>query len=75
MEEIISAQKQNRACCINVFGAKFIGKTSFLKELANSLIERGYYKKGIYFLDGKKIEKEFEGNLTEYLEKNKTTIF
>lgn len=57
MEEIIVAKNQNRPCYLNLYGNKSTGKSSLVQELASILVERGFYKKGIYYLSGSTIQK------------------
>lgn len=75
MHELQRTGMINRSALINIHGARSCGRSVFLEQLMQMLLERGLYKQGIYLLNAIEIETVHKGDIYEYLEKRKHEIF
>ena len=57
------------AAYINVFGEIGSGKSSFVEEIARILVERERFVSGVYIIDGKVLEKKYQGQFQAYFAK------
>ena len=54
---------------INIYGEPGSGRTYFVKEVAKTLLEREVYRFGVFYFEGKEIEKNYNGDIEAYIEK------